>query len=83
MNFASFFSDNSSDASYVIAEIGNNHQGSVSLAADMIKAAHTAGANCVKFQRRNNHELYTNSFYNSPYDNPNSFGSTYGEHRDF
>lgn len=83
MNFATFFSENASDASYVIAEIGNNHQGSVSLAADMIKAAHMAGANCVKFQRRTNRELYTESFYNSPYENPNSFASTYGEHRDF
>ena len=83
MNFSDFFSDSSSDSSYVIAEIGNNHQGSISLAADIIQAAHMAGANCVKFQRRTNVELYTDVFYNTPYDNPNSFAATYGEHRDF
>ena len=34
----------------VIAEIGNNHEGSVELARDMILAAATAGAHAVKFQ---------------------------------
>ncbi len=35
---------------YVIAEIGINHNGSVSLAKEMISAAKTSGASCVKFQ---------------------------------
>ena len=33
---------------FVIAEIGNNHNGSVELALEMVDAAHEAGANCVK-----------------------------------
>lgn len=37
---------------YVIAEIGINHNGSVDLAKDMIKAAAFAGCNAVKFQKR-------------------------------
>lgn len=35
---------------YVIAEIGVNHEGSLSLARDLITAAHDAGANAAKFQ---------------------------------
>ena len=37
---------------YIIAEIGNNHNGSYSLAIEMIDKAILAGANCVKFQMR-------------------------------
>ena len=38
---------------YIIAEIGINHNGNIETALDMIKAAKEAGANCVKFQKRN------------------------------
>jgi sialic acid synthase SpsE/sugar phosphate isomerase/epimerase len=43
---------------FVIAEIGNNHNGSVELALEMIDAAQEAGANCVKFQMRNMSAVY-------------------------
>ena len=43
---------------FVIAEIGNNHNGSVELALEMVDAAHEAGANCVKFQMRNMSSVY-------------------------
>jgi len=43
---------------FVIAEIGNNHNGSVELALQMVDAAHEAGANCVKFQMRNMSSVY-------------------------
>jgi len=43
---------------FVIAEIGNNHNGSVELALEMVDAAHKAGANCVKFQMRNMSSVY-------------------------
>lgn len=43
---------------YVIAEIGNNHNGSVTRAIKMIDLAHSAGADCVKFQMRNLDEVY-------------------------
>lgn len=43
---------------FVIAEIGNNHNGSVEMALDMVDAAHEAGANCVKFQMRNMSSVY-------------------------
>lgn len=43
---------------YVIAEIGNNHNGSFNLAKEMIDKAILAGANCVKFQMRTLNEVY-------------------------
>jgi N-acetylneuraminate synthase/sialic acid synthase len=66
----------------VIAEIGHNHQGSVELAKRMIDEAARAGANAVKLQKRDNKTLFTKEAYDKPYDNPNSFGKTYGEHRE-
>ena len=43
---------------FVIAEIGNNHQGSAAMARQLIDAAIEAGADCVKFQLRNREALY-------------------------
>jgi N-acetylneuraminate synthase/sialic acid synthase len=68
---------------YVIAEIGHNHQGSVAKAKELFKEAKLAGAHAVKLQKRDNRGLYTRAAYDRPYDNENSFGATYGEHREF
>ncbi len=68
---------------YIIAEIGHNHQGSVEKARELFREAKLAGAHAVKLQKRDNRGLYTHAAYNKPYDNENSFGSTYGEHREF
>lgn len=68
---------------YFIAEIGHNHQGNLENALKMIKVAALYEVNAVKFQKRNNKEVFTKSYYNRPYDNENSFGKTYGEHREF
>jgi N-acetylneuraminate synthase/sialic acid synthase len=70
-----------SDA-YVIAEIGHNHQGSLKTAQELFHAAAECGVSAVKLQKRDNRSLYTTEAYNRPYDNENSFGATYGEHRD-
>lgn len=43
---------------FVIAEIGNNHNGSFELAKEMVDAAIDAGADCVKFQMRNMTSVY-------------------------
>ncbi|WP_239990181.1 N-acetylneuraminate synthase family protein [Corticimicrobacter populi] len=42
----------------MIAEIGNNHNGSLSLARQLVDAAKASGADCVKFQLRNRDALY-------------------------
>lgn len=67
---------------YVIAEIGHNHQGSVDKAKELFRAAKECGVNAVKLQKRNNRTVYTKAMYDSPYDNENSFGLTYGAHRE-
>jgi len=68
---------------YVIAEIGHNHQGNLDKARELFREAKLAGAHAVKLQKRDNRGLYTRAAYNKPYDNENSFGPTYGEHRAF
>lgn len=68
---------------YIIAEIGQNHNGDVKIAKKLTDMAVSCGANAVKFQKRDiPSELTKDAFY-QPYDNPNSFGKTYGEHRLF
>jgi N-acetylneuraminate synthase/sialic acid synthase len=67
---------------YVIAEIGHNHQGNLELAKKMIFSAAECGVNAVKLQKRNNLRLFTSDYYSRPYNSENSFGKTYGEHRE-
>ena len=43
---------------FVIAEIGNNHNGSLERAKEMVDLAIEAGADCVKFQMRHLQEVY-------------------------
>ena len=73
--------DDNSDC-YVIAEIGHNHQGNLETAKEMFRVAKECGANAVKLQKRDNRTLYTRAMYNKPYEHENSFGATYGEHRE-
>jgi len=66
----------------VIAEVGQNHQGDVNLAKKYIKVFAEAGADFIKFQSRNNKTLFDPKAYNSLYNSENSFGTTYGSHRE-
>jgi sialic acid synthase len=68
---------------YVIAEIGHNHQGEIEKARQLFRRAKECGVDAVKLQKRDNKTLYTEAMYNRPYDHENSFGRTYGEHREF
>jgi sialic acid synthase len=68
--------------SWVIAEVGHNHQGDVEKCKQLFKAAKECGVNAVKLQKRDNRSLYTRAQYDAPYDNENSFGPTYGAHRE-
>ena len=66
---------------FIIAEIGINHQGDVNIAKELIKKAKEAGANAVKFQKRSISRILTKEGLKMPYENANSFGKTYGEHK--
>ena len=72
-------------APLIIAEIGCNHKGDMSIAYEMIKTATTyCNADIVKFQKRCNTELLSPEEYNAPHPNPaNSYGETYGLHREY
>lgn len=69
----------------VIAEVGCNHRGDLEVAKEMIRSAKLfCDADVVKFQKRSNKELLSEEEYNAPHPNPrNSYGDTYGEHREF
>jgi len=78
---------------YIIGEIGQNHNGSVDIAKLLVEIAarpvvdalfgeKLAGMDAIKLVKRDlAHEL-SSSQMNKPYDSPHSFGKTYGEHRD-
>ncbi len=70
---------------FVIAEAGCNHKGQMEIAKDLIDtAAHYCKADAIKFQKRCPKELLTPEQYNAPHPNPaNSYGPTYGAHREF
>jgi N-acetylneuraminate synthase/sialic acid synthase len=73
--------DDDSDC-WVIAEIGHNHQGDVDKARKLFWQAKQCGANAVKLQKRDNRTLFTREAFERPYENENSFGPTYGAHRE-
>lgn len=67
---------------YVIAEIGHNHMGKLDVCKEMFKVAKECGADAVKLQKRDNRALFSKALYDQVYDNPNSYGDTYGQHRE-
>ena len=82
------------ESKYIIGEIGQNHNGSVDIAklltelvARPIKeddfGIDLQPINAVKLTKRDLSEELSSSQMNRPYDNPNSFGKTYGAHRQF
>jgi sialic acid synthase len=71
-----------SGRTYVIAEIGQNHQGDPEIAKRLIREAKLCGVNAVKSQKRDIRTMLTPEQYAKPYNSPHSFGRTYGEHRE-
>lgn len=79
---------------FVIGEIGQNHNGSVDVAKLIIDSVthpiveklfdiKIPQMDAVKLTKRDLRYELSNSQMNRPYDNPNSFGKTYGEHREY
>ena len=71
-----------SGETYIIAEIGQNHQGDFEHAKELISVAAASGVNAVKSQKRHTRTLLTDEEYDRSYDSPNAFATTYGLHRD-
>jgi len=78
---------------YIIGEIGQNHNGSVDIAKLIIELVsipikepdfnlNLKGMDAVKLTKRDLKQELTSSQMNMPYNNSNSFGKTYGEHRE-
>jgi sialic acid synthase len=67
---------------FVIAEVGQNHQGKLELAREYIRIFAFEGADAIKFQTRNNKYLFSESAYSALYSSENAFAETYGAHRE-
>ncbi len=79
-------------STYLVAEIGQNHNGSVDIAKliidkvarkteDLLFKSEIKPWNAVKFTKRDLNEELSQSAMLKPYNSPHSFGETYGEHR--
>lgn len=71
------------DSVYIIAEIGQNHQGCVETAKKMIWEAKKAGCHCVKFQKSDLPAKFTRSALDREYISDHAWGKTYGEHKEY
>ena len=65
--------------SYVIAEIGINHNGDINLAKELIDMAQTSGCDAVKFQKRTVEEVYSTEELDKPRESP--WGTTTREQK--
>ncbi len=57
-------------STFIIAEIGVNHNGDISIAKNLIEIAKEAGCDAVKFQKRTIDSVYTKEFLDSPRESP-------------
>ena len=67
---------------FIIAEIGNNHNGDLEKAFELMKIAKELEVDAVKFQVKNIERPSSKELLDSPYVNENSFGKTYREHKE-
>ncbi|XP_056596155.1 sialic acid synthase-like [Triplophysa dalaica] len=66
---------------FIIAEIGQNHQGDIEIAKKMIQMSKDCGADCVKFQKSEIEHRFTKHALERPYTSPHAWGPTYGAHK--
>lgn len=67
-------------STFIIAEIGINHNGDLQLAKKLIDAAVTAGCDAVKFQKRTVDKVYTQEYLDEPRISP--WGTTQREQKE-
>lgn len=81
------------EQTYIIGEIGQNHNGSVDIAKLIVDAAarpiheelfglKLKSMDAVKLTKRDLNQELSKTQMDAPYSSPNSFGKTYGEHRE-
>uniref|UniRef100_A0A1B6E5H8 N-acetylneuraminate-9-phosphate synthase n=1 Tax=Clastoptera arizonana TaxID=38151 RepID=A0A1B6E5H8_9HEMI len=68
---------------FIIAEIGQNHQGNIQIAKKLIQTAKECGADCVKFQKSDLKEKFNHLALARSYLSEHSWGNTYGEHKKY
>ncbi|XP_029459961.1 sialic acid synthase-like [Rhinatrema bivittatum] len=66
---------------FIIAEIGQNHQGDLETAKSMIRMVKECGADCAKFQKSELEHRFNKKALERPYTSKHSWGKTYGEHK--
>jgi len=64
---------------FIVAEIGINHNGDISICKELIDVAVEAGSDAVKFQKRDINEVYTQEFLDSSRESP--WGKTQREQK--
>jgi len=67
-------------STYIIAEIGINHNGDMKLAKELIDTSFTSGCDAVKFQKRDIESVYTKEELDTPRESP--FGTTTREQKE-
>lgn len=72
----------SNEIPFIIAEVGQNHNGNIDSAREYIKIFSALGADAIKFQTRNNKYLFSKESYEADYNSENAFAKTYGAHRE-
>jgi len=70
------------DRVYIVAEIGQNHNGEFELAKRLVEEAAIAGCSAVKLNKRDISSELSKEAYDRVYDSPNAFARTYGKHRE-
>tara|TARA_B100000123_G_scaffold237671_1_gene189547 strand:- start:398 stop:1435 length:1038 start_codon:yes stop_codon:yes gene_type:complete len=76
------YKDTQNSDAYIIAEVGQNHQGELDLAIEYINIFASEGADAIKFQTRDNKYLFAKEAYEKKYESENAFADVYGEHRE-
>ena len=71
------------DDVYIVAEIGQNHNGDIDIAKALIDDASEAGCSAIKSTKRDIPSELSKEAYDRVYDSPNAFARTYGKHREF
>ncbi|KAK7070604.1 hypothetical protein SK128_008965 [Halocaridina rubra] len=67
---------------FIIAEIGQNHQGDIDLAKTLIRRAKECGADCVKLQKSSIVDKFNEIALTRPYDSEHAWADTYGCHKE-